>query len=142
MPQAAAGMRIDPPVSVPTRAERHAGGDRGRRSAARPTWRSRRIVRIAHRSKSRVFARRPEREFMEVGLADEHRARFAQASGDDGVAGRDVIVPDQRSRGRPHAFLIDQILERDRNAVQRSDAPARRDLLVGLPRLRQRFDRR
>ena len=80
-------------------AERHAGRDRDRRSAARSARRSRRIVRIAHRAESRVLAGRAERELVEVGLADEHRAGFAQARGHDRIVGRDVIFADQRSRG-------------------------------------------
>ena len=114
------------------RAERHAGRDRGRRSAARSARRSRRVVRIARRAEARVFAGRPERELVEVGLADEHRAGFAQAARDDGIRRGDVILADQRTRRGRRALLIDQILERDRNAVQRPEAAAAGDLLVGL----------
>ena len=88
MPQAAAGIRIEPPVSVPTVAERHAGRDARGRSAARAARRSRRVVRIAGGAERRVLVGRAERELVQVGLADEDRAGLAQARDRRRVAGR------------------------------------------------------
>ncbi len=76
---------------------------------------------------------------MQVGLADEHGAGFTQAPSHDRIAARDVILANQRSRGGRHALLIDQVLQRQWDAVERSNPPPGGDLLVGLPRLLQRF---
>ena len=85
MPQAADGMRIEPPVSVPTDAEAHAFEQRDRRAAARAAGRSRRIARMPHGAERRLLARRAERELVQVGLADDDGARLAQAR-DDGAS--------------------------------------------------------
>ena len=126
MPHAAAGMRIDPPVSVPTVPSDMPVATATAEPPLDPPGRSRRIVRIAHRPEARILAGRAERELVQVGLADEHRAGLAQASRHDGIGVGDVIAAHQRSRGGRHALLIDQVLQRDRDAVQRADAASGR----------------
>ena len=61
------------------RRDAHSRGDGGRRSTARAARRARDVVRIVHRAVRRFFARGAERELVEVGLADQHRAGLAQA---------------------------------------------------------------
>jgi hypothetical protein len=73
------------------------------------------------------------------GGADNHRAGLAQP-GDDGRAGRgDVAVPHPGRGGRGHATDVDQILERNRHAVQRAAIEPGGALTVGLLRLASRF---
>jgi hypothetical protein len=86
MPQAAAGMRIEPPVSVPTEPNPMPSSTaaRSRRSIRR---RSRPIDRVGDRAEGGLVAGRAERELVQVGLADDDRAGFAQAADDRRVAG-------------------------------------------------------
>ena len=137
MPQAAAGMRMDPPVSVPMVRERHAGGDADRRAAARTAWRPRRIVWIARGAERRILVRRAERELVQVGLADEDGACLAQVRDGRRVACGHVAVAHARGGGRRRAADVEQILERDRDAVQRAAVAPGRELAVGLARLRR-----
>ena len=139
MPQAAAGMRIDPPVSVPSVASAMPGGDARRRSAARAAGRARRIVRIARRTERRVLVRRAERELVQVGLADEHRAGLPQMGDGRRVALGDVALAHARRRGGRRAADVEQILDRDRHAVQRSAVVAGGELAVGVARLLPRL---
>ena len=117
------------------RGERHAGRDADRRSAARSAWRSRRIVRVARRPERRVLVGRAERELVQVGLADEHRAGLRRCA----IAGasrlRDMAVAHARRGGRRRAADVEQILDRDRHAVQRSAVVAGGELAIGLARL-------
>ena len=60
--------------------------------------------------------------------ADDHR-----------IARRHVSAPHARGRSRWRAAKIDEILERDRHAVQRAAITAGGNLLVGVARLRTRL---
>ena len=96
-------------------------------------------MRIAHRLRTRSPRWSCQTRIQKVGLADEHRAGFTQAPSHDRIGARHAILTNQRSRGGRHALLIDQVLERQWNAVERSNPPAGGNLLVRLPRLLQRF---
>ena len=94
---------------------------------------------MAHRTEGGVLVRRAERELVQVGLADEHRAGRAQPRRDDRRRRRDVPAPHARRRGGRRPAKIDQILERDRHAVQRAAVAAGGNLLIGGARLRARL---
>ena len=140
MPQAAAGIRIEPPVSVPIVASAMPAatltadppldppGDRdGRR-------------RVARRTERRVLVRRAEGELVQVGLADEHRAGLPQVARSTGASCvGDVALAHARRRRRRRARDVEEVLDRDRHAVQRSAVVAGGELAVGLARLRARF---
>ena len=68
----AAGVRAE-------RERREVGGDRRRRTAARPAGHPRGVVRVARRAERRVLGARPHRELVEVGLADDDRAGVVRA---------------------------------------------------------------
>ncbi len=121
------------------RAERHARRHGDRRTAARTSRRSSGIVGISRRAEARIFRGRAERELMKVGLADEHRAGLAQTACHRRVGRRHVILAHERPGRRGRAFAVDQILERERNAVQRSEVAAAGDFFVSLARARQRL---
>jgi hypothetical protein len=74
---------------------------------------------------------------VQVGLADDHRAGLAQARDDRRIALR-MARRDCRAGRRRRARDIDQILHRDRNAMQRATIPAAGDFLFGAPRLGER----
>jgi hypothetical protein len=108
------------------RGERHAGGNRNRGAAARAArhavWRHR----VPNRAVCRFLARRAECELVQVGLADQDRARASQCRGDRSIEGsRCTAVSHVRGRRGRDARLIDEILERNRNAVQRTQPGAR-----------------
>ena len=88
MPHAADGMRIEPPVSVPSAPNAMPAASADRRPAARPAGRSRRVPGIAHRPERRFLAGRAERELVQVGLADDDGARVAQTLDDRRIDGR------------------------------------------------------
>ena len=73
------GRLADRSAGVGSERGRHqAGGDRDRRSAARPARRARRIPRVARRAEGRVLGRRAHRELVAVGLADDDGAGRAR----------------------------------------------------------------
>ena len=112
------------------RRQRHAGGDRNRRSAARPSRRPRRIDRIANGTERGVLARRAERELVEIGLANQHGARMPQLRDDRRIRGCDVPLAYPRRRRRRDARDVDQILDGDRHAVQRTAIAAGGELAI------------
>ena len=77
------------------------------------------IPRIARRAEHAVEGLRSGAELRRVGLADRHRACGAHARDDQRVARRDVVLVEQRAAGRANAGGVDQVLVRDRQAVQR-----------------------
>ena len=73
-----------------------------------------------------------------VRLADEDRARLAQARDLQGVGLGHVLAVGRRAVGRAHAGGVLQILVRDRQAVQRRQVVAARAAAVGLVGRRER----
>src|ERR1700722_11687281 len=63
--------------------------------------------------------RRPHREFVEIGLAEQHRAGGPQFFGDGRFVGRGEAVEDVGAGGGQHSFGAEQILDRDRDALER-----------------------
>ena len=120
-------MRIEPPVSVPVAIGNQAGGDRRARSAARSAGNPLGIPGIAHRAEMRIGGRDAVGEFVQSGLADQHRARVIQLRGTTAVVIGDEIREDFRARGGADAARHHQILVRDGNAVQRATVDAARE---------------
>ena len=142
MPQAAAGMRIEPPVSVPTEPKHMPVEQR------RPP--SRRSIRPADRDGSTgwrtgaergLVAGRPERELVQVGLADDDRAGLAQPPHDRRVGRRRSRAGTSEPAVVGVPRDVDEILHRDRNAVQRAAIPAGGNLAVGLGGVGERLRR-
>jgi len=67
-----------------------------------------------------------------AGLADEHRAAGAQPFDDRGIVVRHMILEQFRAASGAHAFGAEEILDRDRNAMQRTAAFAATQFLIGL----------
>ena len=102
------------------------GGGRAARGAA---GRARRVVRVDGRR------RLVGGELGRHGLAEDHRALLAQPGHAVRVAGRAPAGVDRRAVGGRHVGGVDDVLDADRQAVQR---PARL-LVVALPRRRDRL---
>ncbi len=121
------------------RARRRRSRARRRRGPRRPPPRCRRWSRRARAGRShglRVtpnvarLGERPQRQLGHVGLADDHRARLAQAAHDLGVRARGLAVGVGAERGHL-AGDVDVVLDRDRHAQQRA-------LAAPAPRARRR----
>ena len=74
MPQQAAGIRIEPPVSVPRVARAMPAATLTADPPLEPPGERVGFERIAGRPERRVAARRAERKLVQVGLADEDGA--------------------------------------------------------------------
>ena len=129
--QADAGPQRDHVVEVRRVAQRaaevaavgdrqHAGGQRGARAAAGSAGAGAQVVGVARRAPDRVVGVGAEAELRHVGLADGERAGAPQALDDDGVGLADGVAIDGRAARERQARGFLQVLERDREAVQRA----------------------
>ena len=132
MPQAAAGMRIEPPVSVPMVASAMPAatlaaeppldppGDRVGSCGLRagPNAESSLVVPNANSCRL-VLPMKTAPAWRRCAIAGASRSR-------------DVALADARRGGRRRAADVDQILDRDRDAVQRPAVAAGGQLAVGL----------
>ena len=145
------------------RPEIRVGADAGARAAGlerRPSVERRlarilsRIERVVALAADRVVvgrhrrrrARHPVGELGQPGLRDDDRAGVVQVLRERRVVRRNQVLERQRAAGRPHERRLDVVLQRDRDAVQRTANLSLRALaiaLVGdLERLRVDRDRR
>ncbi len=98
----------DPPLDPPgTRSERH---------------------RIAHRPERAVLVRRPHRELIAIGLADDHSARRFNPLDGRRVVRRNVMLQHSRPARRAQTFGQDDVLHRHRHAGQQPRIFSRGDL--------------
>src|SRR6185436_8843798 len=87
---------------------------------ARSAWRMPAAIRIGHASKMRIVARRAQRAFVHVQLAENDRARGAQAANDLGIGLRDAVGRTANSIAGWYAREIDVVLDGDGYAVDRA----------------------
>ena len=92
-PQAADGMRTEPPVSVPIDAYAIPSITPAAEPPEDPPGERFGIERMANQAERRVLIGRAERKLVEIGLAKEHGAGLAQARHDDRVVSRNMAVP-------------------------------------------------
>ena len=78
-----------------------------------------------------VGAPAAHRKLDRVRLAENDHAGCDQLAGQRGGGRRTPVAPRHRAAGRDPPFEVDQILQRDRDAVQRADRMARADRFVG-----------
>ena len=125
-PHRATGIGADRPGREPS-------GDRHPRAAARPAGgaSNRGVPRVPRRAAVLVGAPAAHRELDRMRLADHDQPGGDQAPGERGGTGRPPLAPNLRAAGRNPPLDLDQILERDRYAVQRADTMSRSDRLVG-----------
>ena len=119
MPHAAAGMRIEPPVSVPTDPKHMPFASAAAEPPLEPPADRVGSCGLPHRPERGLVAGRAERELVQVGLADDDGAGVAQAADDRRVvAGCRGGTRDPDVVGVPATST--EILDRDGNAVQRA----------------------
>ena len=114
------------------RGSRKTGGDRSCTAAARTTWHTGGVERVACRAKRRVLGAGTHREFVEVRLADEHCAFVGQTSYDRGVVGRLPPGENLRRARRLHAARAHVVFQRNRDAGETSDLLSRLHIGVDL----------
>ena len=135
------GIRIEPPVSVPIDAMAMPVATAMAEPLLDPpalrsgAWGLRAVMPKA--DSSPVV---PKRQLVQVALADDHGVRLAQARHDRRIGARHVV--EQRpggggGRGRPSE--IDQVLQCNRNALQRTAVLAVGQRIIDAARLRPRL---
>src|SRR5882762_4919405 len=124
-----------PPGVAPERGVGLARDDGHRRAARRPAGYFRRVPRIANVSEVRVDRADAVRELVEPELAEKHRAGLAKLAHDRRVLVRHPLREDSRARGRADALRREEVLDRDRDAVQRTPVPTGLDLALSVARL-------
>ena len=88
---------------------------RRRRAARTAAGRARQIPRIFCRPESRILARRPHREFVHIGFADDGHRRRAQVFDHRRVVSRAEVFEHLRGASCRLSFDAKNIFERDRN---------------------------
>ena len=94
---------------------------------------------MPNRAERGILARRPEREFIQIGLANEHGTRLAQCRDNGRVCARDVPLAHARSRRGRNAGDVDDVLDRNRDPVQRPAVAARGEFPIGRFRIAARL---
>ena len=141
MPHAAAGMRIDPPVSVPSVASAMPAATLTADPPLDPPGDRVGSCGLRAGPERRVLVRGAERELVQVRLADDDGAGLAQLRDRRRVATGDVALAHARRRSRRRAPDVEEILDRHRHAVQRTAVVSGRQLAVRLARLPPRLVR-
>jgi len=103
------------------RAERgiaQAGGDCCRRTAGGAARNPVGCVRVDDRAVKTRDRGCPEGKLMHVQFAEKHRSGFFELAHHGGVFGRNSVLEDRAACRRAHAGRVNQILERDGDAVQ------------------------
>ena len=106
------------------RTDSQPGRDRDGRPAAGAAGDSPGIPRVPASAEEGVLGRSAIGEFVEVGLADEHRAGGPEPGHDFGIALRDPVGEEARPAGARDARDVDAVLDGDRHAVKKAQGPA------------------
>jgi hypothetical protein len=96
------------------------------------------IPRIARGRPRQVERRARVRHLVRGKLAEQHRARLVEAAHRRRVVTRDAIHEHARVAGGEDAARVIDVLQAERNAVQRAAIFSARDLGLGSARLRPR----
>ena len=94
------------------------------------------------RAEVRAVARRAVGELVGISLTDQDRAGIIQPLGDGRAVVRDVLGEEGGAQRSADAPGVDEVLEGDRNPVQRSLVASGRDLPLGQRRFLERALRR
>ena len=114
--------------------ERHEpAGERNRPATARAARRPLGVPGVAGDPEDRVEGVRARPPLGRVRLADHDRPRVAQPLREQLVLRRHVVAVRRRAVRRAHAGRVDEVLVRDRQAVQRRQRLAGGAAAVGLP---------
>ena len=130
-PLQAAGMRVEPPASVPTADRAHAGGERDRGAARGAAAGAVGRPGVARAAEQRRLGVGHVPELGRRGLADQDGAGALEARDRDGVLLGHVVLVDGGGERRAHALGVDEVLDVERHAVQGTELGALREGLVG-----------
>ena len=97
-------------------------------SAARASGRAVESPRVARWPVPRIVGRRARGELVSVALADQDRAGIPQPANRLGILRRDVVAEERGAMSGPHAIGVEDVLEANRNAVERAAPTAGREL--------------
>ena len=122
-----AGLRSEPPRSLPSASGSRPAASAAPGAAARAARALGHVVRVQGRAVHRVVGVRAHAELGHVGLADRDRARAAQPLDQDRVLRRHQTLEDRRAQRERETDRGLQILERHGKAVQRADRLAARE---------------
>src|SRR3954447_8719784 len=95
------------------------------------------IVRVARDAEGADHAAATIGEFVEVGLADDDCASLKQLVDKWSIRGGEAVGEESRAGGGANSGDIDEVLERDWNAVKRAAVVAACDFIVGRSSLRE-----
>ena len=139
MPVKPAGMRIDPPPSVPTCKAPMPSAQATAAPPLEPPGVLRDVPRIARDAGERAVGDRLPAELGRGRLADQHRALLAQPRGRRRVLVPGLIARDRAAaaQGRP-APGQQQVLDRGRHAVDQAGRRAAPPAVLGCARIGQR----
>ena len=111
MPHQAAGMRIEPPESVPSADVGEPGCERGAVPAARPAREPAGCDRVRDGAEVRILGRGPVGELVQVRLADVRVARALEPDDGLGRCNRDVLGEQDRPVRRRQAGGVEEVLD-------------------------------
>jgi hypothetical protein len=129
-------MRTDPPVSDPIAAGASPAATATPDPLDEPPGNPMHgeIPRIPRRAQLRVDAPSAERELDHLRLAEDHHAGGKQPRDRGGGLGAAPVAPQRRSDPRQAAVHLQQVLQRDRQPVERPERHAARAPRVGRAR--------
>jgi hypothetical protein len=110
---------------------REAGGEGRRRSSARTARDAPGGDRVGNGAEVGVLRRDPVGELVEVRLPDVDVAGAFQTDDSLGRAGRNVVGEDRRAVGRRQTGCVEEILDRERDALRRNRLGPRQEDRVG-----------
>ena len=116
--------------------------DGGAAPAARSARNALEVPRVVHRAEVGVTARDPVGPLVQVVLPEQDRAGLVEALGHGCVFAGDEGALELRAGGGAHAAGPEDVLEADRNSVQRAAVPPAGDLALRPLRLLHRQLRR
>ena len=138
-PQNAAGMRSEPPRSVPSASAIMPVARAAAPPPVEPPADFVRVPRISRATKNLVERVRAGGELRAVRLAENHGTRLAQAPDDKGIFLGDVVCVNRRAKGRPETRDRRDVLDANRQPAQRPRVVAFLDPPIELPRVIERL---
>ncbi len=133
MPQQAAGIRIDPPVSEPSAASARFAASAAAEPPLDPPGHAPGRERVRDVPVVLVLGGRPVGELVQVRLADVRVAGRLEPLHGLGRLGRDVLGEDRRAVGRRQAGGVEEVLDRERDPLGRARSGRARKMPGSAP---------
>ena len=139
MPQKWAGVRMLPPMSAASPSGEPPGSDDRALAAAPAAARPLQVPGVVRPAEERVVALLVEEQLGHVRLAEDDRARVAQAVDERTVPLRQRVAPARQPECRRQALDVELLLHGDRHAGERPELLTAGPRVVHGGRLRARF---